>query len=284
MKTKKESIAFLLLIIALVIAIGFIIVSILGNKSKEVKVAKEFVTKLQKMDIIDTEININEVEFKSVGRVSNKNSIVQYTVVAENIGIDLDSEYVVTGFSQKLKESRISNSNMDKNKAKVIAEEYLDKITDENFNFKEIRESKEDEKNSNTYTIAFYKYFKDYPYYDNEIVVNINKNTGKLESYMNQSISEAKHNINKNKNIKVDEVKSIALDHFNKLNIESEIIDEPLLAFILSSNGEFELSYVVDMNIINANKKEEKYKLFINAESGEVINRTKEQIEVSSSK
>ena len=232
---------------SLLIAIGFTIVSTFGNKSKEVKVAKKFVEKLQRMDIIDTKLNVDEIEFKSMAKVTNKNSKTQYTVIAENLGIDLDSKYVVTGFSEKVKEYKSPYSSIDKDNAKIIAEEYVRKISNEKFKFKEVREVKEGEEKSNTYTIAFYKYVKDYPCYDNEIVVNINKTSGKLESYTNQSINEVKHNIKKN--INLEEAKNISIEHFNKLNIKSEIVEEPLLVVTLRVDGEFELSYVVYLKL-----------------------------------
>lgn len=280
MKTKKEVVVFSLLIVVLVIAIGFAASSVSGEKSKEVKGAKEFVQKLQKSNIIDTELNLNEVEFKAVEKATNKSFKSKYTVVAENIEIDLDSEYVVTGFSQKVNEVK-SISLINENEAKLIAEEYVSEIADEKFSFKEVRALKAGEESSTTYTVAFYKYIKNYPYYDNEIVVNINKNTGKLESYSNQTINKVSHNIDKS--IEEEEAINIAKDHFNKLNVKAELSKKPLLAVTLKVDGEFELSYIIDVNTTNAEGKTDKFKLFINAESGEVSNRTTELIETSRS-
>lgn len=280
MKAKKKVIAFIVLVIVLLIAISFAVVSNLGNKSKEVKVAKEFVTSLQKKGIIDIKLNLGEIEFKSMSKLVNSSSKTQYTVIAENIGVDLDGKYGVTGFFQKSKVDNIKDS-IDENTAREISERYINEITNEKFTFKEIREVKENEGNSNIYTIAFYKYFKNYPYYDNEIVVNINKSSGKLESYTNQSIDDINHNLNKS--IDLDRAKKNAVDYFTRLNQKPEIVDEPLLALILGIDGEFELSYVVNVKTTSANNKEDKYKLFINAESGEVVNRTADLIESSTS-
>jgi len=280
MKAKKKVIAFIVIVIVLLIAISFAIVSNLGNKSKEVKVAKEFVASLQKKGIIDIKLNLGEIEFKSMSKLLNRSSKTQYTVIAENIGVDLDGKYGVTGFFQKSKVDNIKDS-IDENTAREISEKYINEITNEKFTFKEVREVKESEGNSNIYTIAFYKYFKNYPYYDNEIVVNINKSSGKLESYTNQSIDDINHNLNKS--IDLDRAKKNAVDYFNRLNQKPEIVDEPLLAFILGIDGEFELSYVVNVKTTSFDNKEDKYKLFINAESGEVINRTADLIESSTS-
>lgn len=280
MKAKKKVIAFTVLTIVLLIAIGLAVVSNLGNKLKEVKVAKEFVTNLQKKGIIDTKLNLDEIEFKSMSKLVNKSSKTQYTVIGENIGIDLDSKYEVTGFSQKSKIDNIKDS-IDENTAKEISEKYINEITNEKFTFKEMREAKESEGNSNVYTVVFYKYFDNYPYYDNEIVVNINKNSGKLESYTNQRIDDINHNLNKS--IDLDRAKKNAVDYFTRLNQKSEIVDEPLLALILGIDGEFELSYVVNVKTTSADNKEDKYKLFINAESGDVVNRTADLIESSTS-
>ena len=286
MKVKKRIIAFGVLAIALVIAIGFTVASNLDNKLKEVKVAKAFVMNLKDKGIIDTELNLDEVEFKSISKLANKNSKTQYTVMAENIGIDLNSEYVVTGFSKKVEldsqnRSVIESNIIDEESAIEIAEEYVNEITDEKFSFKEIRKVNDEENDSDTHVIVFYKYFKNYPYYDNEIVVSINKTSGKLESYINQSINDVKHNLKKY--IKVDEAKNIALNYFAKLNQEAEIVEEPLLAIIAGVNDDFELSYVVNIKTKNIDGKEDKYKLFINSESGEVLNRAVDVIETSRS-
>lgn len=286
MKVKKRIIAFGVLAIALIIAIGFTVVSNLDNKLKEVKVAKAFVTNLKDKEIIDTEVNLDEIEFKSISKLANKNSKTQYTVMAENIGIDLDSKYVVTGFSKKVEldsqnKSVIESNIIDEESAIEIAEEYVNEITNEKFSFKEIRKVNDEENDSNTHVIVFYKYFKNYPYYDNEIVVSINKTSGKLESYINQSINDVKHNLKRY--IEVDEAKNIALNYFAKLNQEVEIAEEPLLAIIAGVNDDFELSYVVDIKTKSIDGKEDKYKLFINSESGEVLNRSVDVIETSRS-
>lgn len=286
MKVKKRIIAFGVLAIALIIAIGFTVVSNLDNKLKEVKVAKAFVTNLKDKEIIDTEVNLDEIEFKSISKLANKNSKTQYTVMAENIGIDLDSKYVVTGFSKKVEldsqnRSVIESNIIDEESAIEIAEEYVNEITNEKFSFKEIRKVNDEENDSNTHVIVFYKYFKNYPYYDNEIVVSINKTSGKLESYINQSINDVKHNLKRY--IEVDEAKNIALNYFAKLNQEVEIAEEPLLAIIAGVNDDFELSYVVDIKTKSIDGKEDKYKLFINSESGEVLNRSVDVIETSRS-
>lgn len=281
MKAKKEFVAFTVIIIALVVAIGFTVLSILGSKSKEINVAKELVTKLQKMDVIDTELDVEEIEFNSVAKVASKNSKNQYTVVAENIGIDLDSEYNVTGFSNKLKEKKYSDVFINESEAVRLSEKYVDEIANEIFGFKEVKSIKEGEENTETYAIAFYKYYKGYPYYDNEIVVNINKASGKLEGYTNQSIDVVKHNYGKD--IDLEEAKSSAIEYFNKLNIKAEIVGEPILAFTLGISGEFELSYVVDLTTIDSDRETDKYKLVINAESGEVVSRTNDLIDASRS-
>lgn len=286
MKVKKRIIAFGVLAIALIIAIGFTVVSNLDNKLKEVKVAKAFVMNLKDKEIIDTEVNLDEIEFKSISRLTSKNSKTQYTVMAENIGIDLDSKYVVTGFSKKVEldsqnKSTIESNIIDEESAREIAEEYVNEITDEKFSFKEIRKVNDEENDSDTHVIVFYKYFKNYPYYDNEIVVSINKTSGKLESYINQSINDVKHNLKKY--IEVDEAKNIALNYFAKLNKEAEIVEEPLLAITAGVDDDFELSYVVNIKTKSIDGEEDKYKLFINSESGEVQNRASDIIETSRS-
>ncbi|MGL5354016.1 MAG: YcdB/YcdC domain-containing protein, partial [Clostridium sp.] len=197
MKANKRVIAFTVLIIALLVAIAFAVGSIKGDKSKEIRVAKSFVEELQNKNIVDLSLDIDNIEFKSIEKSGNKSGINQYTVVSENIGIDLDSKYNVIGFSQKLNSGRDIHEVVGEEEAITIAKKYVDDIISEKFEFKEIRGTKNGEEDSGNYTIAFYKYVKDYPYYDNEIVVNINKMTGKLESFSNQTITKVKHNLKK---------------------------------------------------------------------------------------
>lgn len=282
MKANKRIIAFAVLTLALLVAIAFAIVSIKGNKSKEVKVAKSFVEKLQKMDMINLYQSVDDIEFKSITDVVNKNSINQYTVIGDNITVDLDAKYNVIGFSQKVKEGRAINENIDVENAKVLAEKYVDEIISGKFAFKQVIAEKEGEEVSDNYSIAFYKFVKEYPYYDNEIVVNINKNTGKLQNYSNQTISKVKHNLKKN--ISIEECKENAIDYYNELNIKVEIAKEPLLAVTIRADGDFELTYVVDLSIVGLDGKVDKNKIFINAETGEVVNRTTDLIEASKSK
>lgn len=271
MKIKKQIIAFIITVISLIIAIGLAITSNLDDKLKEVKVAKEFFVNLKEKDIIDTELNLNEIEFQSIPKLENINSKIQYTVIAENVAIVLDSNYVVTAFSQK--ESRVQNKSVliDENMAIELAEEYVSEITKDKVKFKEIRQVREDEEGDfNSHIVVFYKYFKNYPYYDNEIVVKINKATGKLESYINNNVDDIKHNIKKD--INKTDVKNILTDYFSNSNKRVEILENPILAHILNTNEEFILSYVVDVKTTDNDNKKEMYKVFINAETGEVIN------------
>lgn len=45
-----------------------------------------------------------------------------------------------------------------------------------------------------------------------------------------------------------------------------------MLAFILGSDDEFHLSYVINVEATNSENKKDKYELFINSESGEIMN------------
>ncbi|MGL5086731.1 MAG: YcdB/YcdC domain-containing protein [Clostridium sp.] len=282
MKANKKGVIFTVLSLALIGAIAFAVVSITGDKSKEIRVAKSFVEKLQSVKIVDLNMNIDNIEFKSVEKSVNKSGINQFTVIGDNIGIDLDNKYNVIGFSQKLNAVKGVNEAISEENAVEIAEKYVSIITSEKFEFKEIRPFKNGEEDSNNYTIAFYKYVKDYPYYDNEIIVNINKATGQLESFSNQTITKVKHNFRKE--ISSEESKEFAKSYYNSLDIKAQIVNEPLLAVTTISDGSYELSYVVEFVILGVDGKEEKNKLFINAESGEVVNRTTDLIKSSKSK
>lgn len=271
MRFKKASIVFSVIIIVLLLLIGFSVSNILDRGTKEVKVAKEFIEELYDNDIIEKNNIIKDavVEEEALNKLSNKNSIIKYSVIVGNYGVDIDKDYKVVGFSNKnLGEEKYKAEEISGDKAIALAKTYISKITNEKFAYKEIKSKDND--NSLVYNVIFYKYRNEYPCYQQEINSLINKITGKLEGYTNYSL-EAMNYIDE---INIDEEKAreSVNNNFKSLNINAKIEGKPILAYINNSDKEMVLAYVFNIKIINKDNTEEFIKSFVRADNGEVIN------------
>ncbi|MDU5107442.1 hypothetical protein [Clostridium sp.] len=271
MRFKKASIVFSVIIIVLLLLIGFSVSNILDRGTKEVKVAKEFIEELYDNDIIEKNSIIKDavVKEEALNKLSNKNSIIKYSVIVGNYGVDIDKDYRVVGFSNKnLGEEKYKAEEISGDKAIALAKTYISNITKEKFAFKEIKSKDND--NSLVYNVIFYKYRNEYPCYQQEINSLINKITGKLEGYTNYSLEA----INYIDEINIDEEKAreSVNNNFKSLNINAKIEGKPILAYINNSDKEMVLAYVFNIKIINKDNTEEFIKSFVRADNGEIIN------------
>ena len=271
MRFKNASIVFSVIIIVLLLLIGFSVSNILDRGTKEVKVAKEFIEELYDNDIIEKNSIIKDavVKEEALNKLSNKNSIIKYSVIVGNYGVDIDKDYRVVGFSNKnLGEEKYKAEEISGDKAIALAKTYISNITKEKFAFKEIKSKDND--NSLVYNVIFYKYRNEYPCYQQEINSLINKITGKLEGYTNYSL-EAMNYIDE---INIDEEKAreSVNNNFKSLNINAKIEGKPILAYINNSDKEMVLAYIFNIKIINKDNTEEFIKSFVRADNGEIIN------------
>lgn len=271
MRFKKASIVFSVIIIVLLLLIGFSVSNILDRGTKEVKVAKEFIEELYDNDIIEKNSIIKDavVKEEALNKLSNKNSIIKYSVIVGNYGVDIDKDYRVVGFSNKnLGEEKYKAEEISGDKAIALAKTYISNITKEKFAFKEIKSKDND--NSLVYNVIFYKYRNEYPCYQQEINSLINKITGKLEGYTNYSL-EAMNYIDEI-NIDEDKARESVNNNFKSLNINAKIEGKPILAYINNSDKEMVLAYIFNIKIINKDNTEEFIKSFVRADNGEIIN------------
>ncbi len=271
MRFKRASIVFSVIIIVLLLLIGFCISNILDRGTKEVKVAKKFIEELYDNDIIEKNsiIKADVIEEEALNKLSNKNSIIKYSVIIGNYGVDIDKNYNVLGFSNKnLGEEKYKAEKISEEKAVNLANDYIAKIVNEKFSFKEIKTKDND--NSLVYNVIFYKYRNGYPCYQQEINTLINVITGKLEGYTNYQLE----NISYVDEINIDEENAIESinSNFKNLNLNIKIEGKPTLAYINSSDKEMVLAYVFNIKIINKDNKEEFINSFVRADNGEVIN------------
>ena len=143
--------------------------------------------------------------------------------------------------------------------------EYVEEMFDGEYKIDDI--SKEDKDSNSYYSVVFSKYEEGYPYYSEKLIMNIDKESGKLQGCINktQNLSHKKVDIN----ISEKKAEEIALNSFNKLNKDGRIINKPYLAFYNNKEdeGENELCYIIEI----ANKSE-KNVYFISSINGEVKN------------
>lgn len=269
MRLKKIKVIFSVVIIILLGLIGYIVNGILNKETKEVIVAKKFIENLSDEKIINNSDYYKEaIEEEALNKLNSKSSQIQYSVIVGNYGVDIDKNYNVLGFSNKNLGTKIKLAEISEEKATSLATKYIDEITNDEFIFKEIKTREEE--GSPCYNVVFYKCKDGYPYYKQEINTSINKVTGKLESYSNYPLDNIKHI----KDINIDEykAKNIVQNYFINLNLKSEILDKPMIAFVSVNDNEMTLSYVYNVKTIDDKNKEEKYIIYIRADLGEVIN------------
>jgi hypothetical protein len=269
MRLKKIKVIFSVVIIILLGLIGYIVNGILNKETKEVIVAKKFIENLSDEKIINNSDYYKEaIEEEALNKLNSKSSQIQYSVIVGNYGVDIDKNYNVLGFSNKNLGTKIKLAEISEEKATSLATKYIDETTNDEFIFKEIKTREEE--GSPCYNVVFYKCKDGYPYYKQEINTSINKVTGKLESYSNYPLDNIKHI----KDINIDEykAKNIVQNYFINLNLKSEILDKPMIAFVSVNDNEMALSFVYNVKTIDDKNKEEKYIIYIRADLGEVIN------------
>ncbi|ATD55381.1 hypothetical protein [Clostridium chauvoei] len=275
MKIKRTTIGFALLSVLLVIAIFITVYFIIGDKSREIKTAKNFIKTLQNVNAIDSTVKIENMEYKPLKAEGNNNPKIKYTIITENYGVDLDKDYNVIGFSKK--EADISDKSIliEEEKAVELAERYIKSISNEEIKFKELR--KLDVDMAQFYTVVFYKCKEGYPYYDYEVVAKINKITGELDGYSNATLEEIKHF--SKINIESNKAKEIVYNYFSKLDCRASINSDPLIAYVKVKDNEIKLAYIFIADTKNKDGIIQKHKIFVSTDTGEVIGINSEGID-----
>lgn len=275
MNSKNTKIMASIILGILIISAIFVIYRFVGSGSKEIKVAKNFIEKLYNMDAINKQEKLENIKYKRVRTIKTKNELIYKTVMANSFGIDLDKNYNVIGFANK--ETIKANSKITVEEAKEKADEYLSKIYSGEVIFKNIK-TDEGTDELPYYSFIYLNSKNGYPFYFDEITININKETGNLENYANSSTQkECKEPII---NISESEAESEAINYFNKYNKEAQIIEKTQMAYADKKDKAedkpiSELCYVVIVKGKNQDNSDITLKIFISTESKEVINSIK---------
>ncbi|MBW6409973.1 YcdB/YcdC domain-containing protein [Clostridium weizhouense] len=275
MNSKNTKIITSIILGILIISTSFVIYRFVGSGSKEIKVAKNFIGKLYNINAINNQEKLEDIKYKRVRIVNTKNELIYKTIMANSFGIDLDKNYNVIGFANK--ETIKSNTKITVEEAKKRADKYLSEIYSEEVVFKSI---KPDESSDELpyYSFIYLKSKNGYPFYFDEIIININKETGNLEGYANSSTQkEYKEPII---NISENEAESEAINYFNKYNKEVQIIEKTQMVYAdkkdkVEDKPVSELCYVVTLKGKNEENTDIILKIFISTENKEVINSIK---------
>ncbi len=280
MNYTKRSIIFFVTIICLLVSLVCIVYSYIGGGSKEIRAAKRFVSLLYSEDIVDKTEKLKNISYESAKKYDMNNESEYYIVNTRDFGIDVDNEFKVIGFKNKV--CTISETKVSEEQAIKKAEDYLDKIYKGDVEFKEFIKSEGQE--VSYYSLIFTKLEDGYPFYKDQIIVNIDKEKGTLDGYSNISTLKEPNRVR----IKVtqDKAEEIALNEALSLVEKSEIVGETFKAFYEDSGKkETELCYVISIKGLGIDGKETRLKYFVSTESGEVINRMKDTVtETKSSK
>lgn len=265
-------------IIILTITILFIIstflsIEIFYNRStKETIAAKEFIELLYSNNMVDKTEKENKIKY-NVEKLSYGVK-EYYRISTKSYGIDLDSNYKVIGFINYKVVSL--DTLISEEAARVIAEKYISQLSEEDYKFKET--IKEVGIVVPYYSYNFTRYKEGYPFYSDQIIINIDKSSGYLSGYSNTTLQGETRGINIS--IEQNVAENIALVEFVKLNKGGVVeTNSTFKAFCNDKDKtKTELCYVVTVKGTDVDGKEVKWKYFISAESGQVINSIKDNV------
>lgn len=266
MKRRKESIIFIIISIFLMVSIYSVRSKSEGKSSRQVKSAIEFLNTLKDEGVIGISELPKAEEFKEVKSSDINKLNKKYTVIARNYVVDLNDDYNVIGFLDE--NSNVMEGNIISHDELVKKGEiYLKKILNENFELNDIRTT--ESQKSHIYTLSFYKYYKKYLSFSNEVILQINSYTGKLISYTD--LSDNKVNYNSDIEVKSDKLKNIATGYFEVLGLKGELINNSKLGYFIVSEGQAQLCYILNYKILDGEEKDKIYKVVINGKDGTVL-------------
>lgn len=268
MKLKKYDYVLAAILIFLVVVVGCIALIINGNKTKDVRKAKSFLEKILNENMLDKDIDIENINFQRIDKNSKQVEPKTTTLITQEYGVDLDKGYNVVGFSNK--GSLAGEVKITKEEAIELGKKYVSLLYEGSTSFKGFKEG---EKSNELpyYTLIFSKVKYGYEYYFDEILISINKTTGKLDGYSISNLQgEArKPEINKTK----EEAITVALNKFNEVNKNGVVREDVIIAYGLKSENakKSELSFVITIDGKDDENKEVRYIYFVSTETGMVL-------------
>ncbi len=280
MKIKKISIissVFLLFLILITILIAY---KDVGPGADDIKSCKNFISKLQSINAISLQPNANDMKYKRDNRITSQNDLVEKSIVTEDYALDLDKNNNVIGFIKK-EAPKANESKIEVDEAKELSKKYLTSIYTEDIVLKSIRLN--DDENYLPYYSFIYTKAKDgYPFYFDEIKLNIDKQDGMLDGYSNSTMQrqckEAKINISE------EEAEEYAKAFFLKYNNDGVVQGGTSLVYADNKIEEkvgtvCELCYMVIITGKDIDSNEIRWKIFVSSENGSIVNSLKDGTE-----
>lgn len=279
MRLKRASIIGGITLVVLLIIISVILYNFIGPGAKEIKASKEFVAKLYSINAVNTDQKLDAIKYERIKTINSQNQLVHRSISTQNFGIDLDKNNNVIGFAKKDTQINITKINLDD--AKKYADNYLKGIYDGEVILKSVN-ANDDSKYLPYYSFIYTKQKNGYPFYFDEIKLNINKENGFLDGYSNSTMQkECKEPLI---NITKEEAKGIALEGFKKYNKEGSINDKIDLVYADNKMDKepstiYELCYIVDINGKSDKDTNISWKIFVGTENGKILNILKDGAE-----
>ena len=125
MNYKKRSIIFFITIICLLVSLLCIVYSYIGGETKEIRAAKRFVSLLYSEDIVTETENLGSISYESSKKYDMNNGSEYYIVNTRDFGIDVDNEFKVIGFKNKiciLSETKVSEEQAIKKAERLFGQ------------------------------------------------------------------------------------------------------------------------------------------------------------------
>ena len=279
MKLKKATIKGSIVLIFLLMIIVIIIYNFIGPGAKDIKASKNFIAKLYSINAINTDQNLDSIKYERIKILTSQNELVHKSIVTQNFGIDLDKENNVIGFAKKEILKNITKLNVED--ARVLADNYLNSIYNSEVILKTVK-TNEGSEYLPYYSFIYTKEKYGYPFYFDEIKLNIDKESGFLDGYSNSTMQrECKDPII---NISKEEAQKIALESFAKYNKKGIVKDETELVYVdnkldKQSSTVSEVCYMVSIDGKDNNNSNIEWKIFVSAENGNILNTLKDGAE-----
>ena len=279
MKLKRASIIGGIILVCLLIIIAIILYRFIGPGANEIKASKEFMTKLYSINAVNTEQKLDDIKYERIKTLNSQNDLVRRSISTQNFGVDLDKDNNIIGFAKK--DIPINITKVSLQDAKVLAEKYLDGIYNGEVVIKTIN-TNENSKYLPYYSFIYTKQKNGYPFYFDEIKLNIDKENGFLDGYSNSTMQkeykEPKINVSK------QEAKNIALEAFKKYNKEGTVTNEMDLVYAdnkidKEASQIYEVCYTVIIDGKNDKNTNVNWKIFVSVENGKVLNILKDGAE-----
>lgn len=263
---KKSNKNFILFSIVFVLIIGIIYMwnTNMGKTSTQVKETIRFLEELSETGAIKGEVVPMASDIQEVKTSSNGNATVAYTLKWHNCGVDLDKNYNVIGF---LEQTTIESGETVLTEEQCInyAEKYLKHILDNDFQLKEVLESK---KNEPFYTINFYRYHRKYINYDDIITAKINKYSGELVGFSALNTDDVEYK--SFMRIRKSEAKKIAEEYLGFIGLSGNIINEDM-GYFTTEEKISTLSYIIDYEITKGDNEGKICTIIISGNDGSIV-------------